>query len=72
MKFSGKISLINIMILSKFQVDCITLSNFGNFPNIGKYQIWSEIFLPQLLSISARRNIREFVHGKCIFDELSL
>ena len=35
MKFSGNVSFINIMILSKFQVDCI-LTNFGNFLNIGK------------------------------------
>ena len=40
MKFSGNVSFINIMILSKFQVDCITLSNFGNFLNIGKYEIF--------------------------------
>ena len=44
MKFSGKISLINIMILSKFQVDCITLSNFGNFLNIGKYEIFAKSY----------------------------
>ena len=39
MKFSGNVSFINIMILSKFQVDCITLTNFGNFLNIGKFAI---------------------------------
>ena len=36
MKFSGNVSFIDITILSKFQVDCITLTNFGNFLNIGK------------------------------------
>ena len=39
MKFSGNVSFINIMILSKFQVNCITLTNFGNFLNIGKFAI---------------------------------
>ena len=31
--FSGNISFIDTMILSKFQVDCITPTDFGNFLN---------------------------------------
>ena len=42
MKFSGNVSFINIMILSKFQVDCITLTNFGSFLNIGKQEIFGK------------------------------
>ena len=38
MKFSGNISFIDIMILSKFQVDYITLTNFRNLLNIGKFR----------------------------------
>ena len=41
MKFSGNISFIDIMILSKFQVDCISLTNFRNLLYIGKFR---EIF----------------------------
>ena len=38
MKFSGNVSFIDTMILSKFHVDCITLTNFRIFLNIGKFR----------------------------------
>ena len=40
MEFSGSISFINVMILSKFRVGCVTLANFGGFLGVG----WCEIF----------------------------
>ena len=40
MKFSGNVSFINIMILSKFQVDWTILTDFGIFLNIGKFEIF--------------------------------
>ena len=42
MKFSGNHSFINIMTLSKFQVDCITLTYFGNFLYIGKFLMFAQ------------------------------
>ena len=39
MKFAGNISFINSMILSKFQVDCITPTDFRFFTYIGKFDI---------------------------------
>ena len=38
MKFAGNISFINSMILSKFQVDCMTLADFRIFTYIGIIQ----------------------------------
>ena len=35
-------NFINIMTLSKFQVDCITLTNFGNFLHVGKLVIFAQ------------------------------
>ena len=41
MKFSGNLSFINIMTLSKFQVGSITQTNFGNFLYIGTFVIFA-------------------------------
>ena len=35
-----KFSFINLVILSKFKVNSITLTDFGNFLNIGKFTIF--------------------------------
>ena len=47
MKFSGNVSFIDTMILSKFHFDCITPTDFGNFLNIGKYAFFAKFWLTE-------------------------
>ena len=52
MKFTGNISFINSMILSKFQVDCITLADFRIFIYIGKFDIFQYFWLRNSMYIT--------------------
>ena len=42
MKFAGNVSFINVIVLSKFQSDWVTVADFRNFTYIGKFEIFIE------------------------------
>ena len=62
MKFSGNASFIDTMILSKFQVDCITPTDFGNFLNIGKSAFFAKFWLTEKGATFFEINIFEFFY----------